>query len=895
MPRVKHLLLITALVIAFSVSGLATFHAVQAHTRITTDLTWSEHVRPILRDKCMQCHHPGGMAPDYVDLTVYGTDTEPGARAWAVAIEEEILTGRMPPWNPDKRFGEFHNTKRLTQEEEDIIIGWVRGGAPQGPERDLPPPREVIKRTWRFGEPDLVLEMPEPEIVPADEQYASAAVTLPVDIEEDQWITGYEFLPGDAKNIRRITAFIHDAEGFEPEPLELEVQLAYDPLADEDELEQTRLRDMPEGPHFLGQWTRGDQPVLFPDAAARLLRAGSTIELQIQYERPQYADWSEEIRDQSKLGLFLAAPDEEIDLLVEGQRASKDGFVVPAGSTDHRETLTWTAPENVNIFGIHPRVGPVTKTLEVKVNYPDGLGQTLIWIPDYRHHFASSYFLSQPIEAPAGTELVFTATYDNSADNWGNPYSPPQDISAGDAPTDERLTAWVDYTLGDHLIFEVPLDPALFAQLEEDRQGGMSILAGGLTPGEKSPVAPGVDIEIPSVLTLEALKEQATADAHGIWWCPMRGNPCRLIDYTAPGECEDCWMELRPKAEFFEGKELAPDMTDWTLTTVGQEEIYWCPNRGMANHTLQDYYSPGACPIDGVPLVHKARFEAKHTYTCLTQTCERFKDIFYGPGLCPSCGQPVAGMGHMDHTPVHGGWQFFMADNLYHHLEGTMPSEGEFRLYFYDDWKTPLDPRNFAGKAIIEHVDDESGAITDEVIPLEYETEGDMWLTAEIPYDLPVTFYTKVWLGGEEKRYDFQFDELTQEPEPTEQPQDIRLHSHVREPVTIPATTGGIIEEILRRDESLQLLIEAEDWYGLHYPAFDAKEFVAALDEPGRLEGLNVRQRGTVSQAIGAINRGALALDRAGDVADAARVQRGYATFKEGVDMLKQIWPNVTP
>ena len=65
----------------------------------------------------MTCHHPGGIAPDYVDFTIYGTDTNPGARAWAVAVEEEMMMNRMPPWKPDDRFQSFHNTKELTAEE----------------------------------------------------------------------------------------------------------------------------------------------------------------------------------------------------------------------------------------------------------------------------------------------------------------------------------------------------------------------------------------------------------------------------------------------------------------------------------------------------------------------------------------------------------------------------------------------------------------------------------------------------------------------------------------------------------------------------------------------------------------------------------------------------------
>ena len=112
-----------------------------SHTRITTDLNFGSDVRAILRKHCMGCHNPKGPAPSYVDLTTYGTDRAPGARAWATAIEEEIMTGRMPPWQADERFDHYANSRRMTQEEIDIIVGWVQGGAPQGPRRNLPPPQ----------------------------------------------------------------------------------------------------------------------------------------------------------------------------------------------------------------------------------------------------------------------------------------------------------------------------------------------------------------------------------------------------------------------------------------------------------------------------------------------------------------------------------------------------------------------------------------------------------------------------------------------------------------------------------------------------------------------------------------------------------------------------------
>lgn len=860
---------------------------VDAHTRITTDVTWSGEVRAILAEKCMGCHHPGGIAPDYVDLTVYGTDTEPGARAWAVAIEEMVLTGKMPPWQADARFSSFSNAHRLTQEEEDILIAWIRGGAPQGPQRDLPPPPEVLENDWSLAEPDVVVQPPKPCVLKEDTEYATHTVIVPLELEEDTYVTGYEFLPENPKFVKSMTAYIHDPEGFEPEPIEVEVQLPYDPLADEDELESTRMRPMPEGPHFLGTWFRGDGPMLFPETSGRLLRAGSSVELIIEYERPAFAEYVK-VEDTSKLGLFTAYEGEEIDLLLESKLIENSSFTIPANASDHRVTASLTLDENVHLVNIAPRMNRLGSRLEVRIVYPDGLERVLLNIPDFDFRWNSNYTFESPVAAPAGTTLLLTGWFDNSEDNWDNPNSPPADVSAGEGRYDEVLMAMVDYTLDDHLYVEEVFVP----DPDDDvirRGGGMGIAPLPLVEEEEE--------EAPLQLTelVETISEEKSsgstgeaADEREIYWCPMRGNPCELRDYYEPGECPECWMELKPKSSFFEGMETAPTTYGWPLTVAGQEDVYWCRNRGNGDHELVDYPTAGYCPVDNEPLLHKSRFEPVRTYTCLTPACDMQKQIFYGPGLCPSCGQPVTGMGHMDHTPVHGGWQFFMADNMYHHLEGVMTEPGRFKLYFYDDWKTPLDARNFRATVYVMNENPDTGEVTEEAYPMYVDTPGDEFMVADLPAELPLSFYAMVWLAGEEKRYDFVFEELTS---PQTAPElEMRLHAHDCPPVTIPAGTNSRVAMIVERMAVLQDHIDAEEWLQLHCPAYEAKDAMEALGkEPG---DLNIRQVGRLKKATALINQGALALDRAGDAKDAARVHKALETFSEGVALLREVYPD---
>src|SRR3954466_9929550 len=101
----------------------------RAHDVITTKLTWNREISRIVTLRCAVCHHPGGRA---FSLLTYGD-----ARPWAVAIKEEILSRRMPPWGAVKGFGDFRNDGSLTPEQIEMITNWIEGGVPEGDAKDI--------------------------------------------------------------------------------------------------------------------------------------------------------------------------------------------------------------------------------------------------------------------------------------------------------------------------------------------------------------------------------------------------------------------------------------------------------------------------------------------------------------------------------------------------------------------------------------------------------------------------------------------------------------------------------------------------------------------------------------------------------------------------------------
>jgi hypothetical protein len=108
-----------------------------AHDRVTTSITWNREISRIVFDRCASCHNEKGSA---FSLMTYAE-----ARPWAVAIKEEVLRRRMPPWGGVKGFGDFRNDQGLTQEQLELITEWVEGGVPEGNPKHLPSKPKLSK------------------------------------------------------------------------------------------------------------------------------------------------------------------------------------------------------------------------------------------------------------------------------------------------------------------------------------------------------------------------------------------------------------------------------------------------------------------------------------------------------------------------------------------------------------------------------------------------------------------------------------------------------------------------------------------------------------------------------------------------------------------------------
>ncbi len=101
-----------------------------------------------------------------------------------------------------------------------------------------------------------------------------------------------------------------------------------------------------------------------------------------------------------------------------------------------------------------------------------------------------------------------------------------------------------------------------------------------------------------------------------------------------------------------------------------------------------------------------------------------------------------------------------MATDNWHHLEGTLPSEHELRIYLYDNFTKPLDVKGFSGELTVQPVDDQDDEVGQAVtVPIK-PVPGKTYLAVELPETIKLPFQTEARLQfpNQKQKFLFNFD-----------------------------------------------------------------------------------------------------------------------------------------
>jgi hypothetical protein len=380
--------------------------------------TFQKDVLPILQERCQECHRPGQIAP--MSFLTYAA-----TRPWAKSIREAVVTRRMPPWFADPKFGHFANDRSLSQREIETLVGWVDGGATEGDPKDAPaPPAHAWPQGWAIGTPDAIFEMPVPFSVPAKGAVDYQYIILPARFAEDKWIQKVEIRPSDRRVVHHAVVYIREPGSKWLERQSSGVSFSV-PLA-----QGFTTSDV------LMVYTPGNSSALWKSGMAKKIKAGSDLVLQIHYTTN-----GDTVKDRTRIGVVFAKdrPQQAVLTLQMGN----DQFVIPAGDPNYRVAVSGTLPNDALLIGLFPHMHLRGKSFEYAITRPNGNVETLLKVDHYDFNWQLNYRLSEPRPIPAGTRLLWNATFDNSLNNPRNP-DPNAEVRYGEQSWDEMMIGFFD-------------------------------------------------------------------------------------------------------------------------------------------------------------------------------------------------------------------------------------------------------------------------------------------------------------------------------------------------------------------------------------------------------------------------------------------------------------------
>lgn len=367
------------------------------------DVTFTRDVLPILQENCQVCHRASGanlggmVAP--MALTTYDE-----TRPWAKAMAEKVAAREMPPWHASPtQNGVFANERTLSPEEITVFEDWAEAGAPRGNPADAPPAREwPAGDGWLIGAPDLVLKPDAPFFVGDDvtDIYAYLTTTMTNSIlPEDRVIQAIEIRPGSSA-VHHIVA------------------------------------------PPLGALTPGNDPTVYPEGVGVLLRHGQDITWQMHYHKE--AGPGTGVSDHSAAAIRFYPSGAAAKYLVQGNDLGRYDFAIPPGDANYPATAEFLFTHDAQILSFYPHFHLRGKSAKYEAVYPDGRRETLLEVPRYDFNWQTTYAYKDFKRVPAGTKVVYTATWDNSAENPHNP-DPSQTVRWGEPTTDEMMYGYMAF------------------------------------------------------------------------------------------------------------------------------------------------------------------------------------------------------------------------------------------------------------------------------------------------------------------------------------------------------------------------------------------------------------------------------------------------------------------
>ena len=367
-------------------------------------VSYAQDVVPILERRCLSCHTEGGIAP-------FAMSNHQVVQGWSPMIREVLYTKRMPPGQIDNDYvHDFKEVSHITIDETRTLVQWIDEGARFDGDADPLPGLQPELVKWAYGEPDLVLPIP-PQRIPATGVQDYRHLTLPLPIEEDIWVRAVEFEAGDPTVLHHIIAFTHGPNG----------------------INQLEVINQGVG---LGGYAPGNEINTYPEGAGFPLSVGDSLLLQMHYTTS-----GRETVDASEIALYLwdEIPGRRV---LGGSAAELEIDIAPFSRQEM--TASKTFHEDVYLSMLGPHMHFRGYDARFRLIHPDGRSEEILNVPNYQFNWQKHYDFKEPLFIPAGSQLEFSGTFDNTEMNPFNPDA-SQTLSWGEQTWQEMFFGFFRY------------------------------------------------------------------------------------------------------------------------------------------------------------------------------------------------------------------------------------------------------------------------------------------------------------------------------------------------------------------------------------------------------------------------------------------------------------------
>lgn len=427
-------------------------------TKQTENISYSEHIAPIIYKKCTSCHRPGEAGPFNL-LNYYDASSR------AQLIKFVTKTRYMPPWPADASYTHFIDEKVLTQEEIDLIATWVDKGCAIG-DSSLLPPLPYFPKGSQLGIPDLVINFKEPYKIKGDGKDQFLLMRVPYQIPNDTFISAIEVVPGNRKLVHHVNAQLLSYD-FEKRKDIFKGNTVVNIDEYSNKMDAYKALDLPndDGESFpaltysVTNYLPGVTPPIYPEGIGgfKLVRKGALFLKDIHYGGSRV-----DTVDQTSFNVFYSThppkrPTMEFQMGTFGRSPTVPPLVIPSDTvmTFHSD---YKISDDISILTINPHMHLLGKQFWAYALTPNGDTIPLIRINKWDFRWQYFYTFEKMVKIPAGSVIHAEGVYDNTRNNPNNPFSPPRLVAEreGSMRTSDEMfqfiVTYLPYQVGDENI-----------------------------------------------------------------------------------------------------------------------------------------------------------------------------------------------------------------------------------------------------------------------------------------------------------------------------------------------------------------------------------------------------------------------------------------------------------